>query len=100
MIEHFPHLQKKVLAPGDFTEFPYSSTFRKIEAEVIAVNIMVILSRTGNKFRDFSWKEYKKERLKDGEFTESEREYFDKVIGYCKSSDTAGLFSKIWREVE
>ncbi len=99
MIKHFPHLQKKELLPGNFTEFPYSSIERKVEAETIAVNIMVILQRTGNIFRKLSWKEYKKERLKDGEFTESEHEYFDKVIDYCKSVDTAKLFSKVWKEV-
>lgn len=100
MIEHFPHLQKKVLAPEDFTEFPYSSTLCKVEAEVIAMNIMVILSRTENKFRKLAWKEYKKERLKDEDFTDGEHEYFDKVIDYCKSSDTAKLFSNVWNEVE
>lgn len=100
MIDYFPHLKKKPLTPGDFTEFPYSSTLCKVEAEVIAMNIMVILSRTGNKFRELAWKEYKKERLKDEDFTEGEHEYFDKVIDYCKSSDTAKLFSGVWNEVE
>lgn len=100
MIKYFPHLQEKELAPGDFTEFPYSSIICKAEAEVIAVNIMVILKRTGNIFRELSWDEYKKERLKDGEFTEYEREYFDKVIDYCKNVDTAKLFSKAWKKVK
>ena len=40
--------------------------------------------------------EYKSERLKDGNFTNSEKQYFDMVIGYCKSEDTAKLFSKSW----
>ena len=58
---------------------------------------MVILFRTGDNFRKLSWKEYKKERIKDGEFTEREKEYFDKVIPYFKSSDTVQLFSKAWK---
>lgn len=84
------------LKPSVFTAFPCSSVFRKCEAEQIAVNIMVILERTGDVFRPLSWKEYKKERMKDGEFTEGEKPYFEQVKEYCGSAYEAINFSTVW----
>lgn len=78
---------------------PMGSVIGKSEAETVARNIMVILSRTGDVFRPLSWDEYKTERMKDGNFSEKERRYFDQVIGYCKSADTAVLFCPGWAEV-
>ncbi len=72
------------------------SVLQKSEAETIARNIMVILFRTGDTFRPLSWEEYKEERLKDGQFSEGEKRYFDQVIDYCDSPKTAKLFSKEW----
>lgn len=83
--------------PSNFTVQPIASVLRKSEAETIARNIMVILERTGNTFRNLSWEEYKEERLKDGHFTESEKKYFDQVIDYCASAETARLFSPAWK---
>jgi hypothetical protein len=59
---------------------------------------MNILKRTGDVFRPLPWDEYKLDREKDGHFTESEHAYFDKVIDYCASAQTAKLFSKGWRD--
>lgn len=89
---------KKVLKPSDFLEFPYDSIFHNNETEIVAQNIMKILERTGNEFRPLTWHEYKEERQKDGNFTESEHYYFCDVITYCKSADTAQIFSKAWRK--
>ena len=85
------------MKPSDFTKQPMASVMRKSEAETIARNIMVILKRTGDFFRPFTWDEYKQERLKDGHFTESEKQYFDQVIGYCLDSESAKSFSPAWR---
>ena len=84
--------------PSNFTKFPMSSVKQNSESEQIAVNIMVILKRTGDTFRPLTWDEYKEERLKDGGFTEGERRYFDAVIDYCASPETARLFSPVWKE--
>lgn len=86
--------------PSDFKVFPWSSVSKNSETETIAQNIMIILSRTGNEFRELSWDEYKEERLKDGGFSDRERAYFDKSIGFCKSEDTAVLFSPKWSSVK
>lgn len=86
------------MKPSNFTNNPMDSVLQNSESETIARNIMLILKRTGDKFRNLSFKEYKKERLKDGNFSESEKKYFDKTIEYCKSSDTAKLFSKNWNK--
>jgi hypothetical protein len=83
--------------PSDFNKHPWGSVLQNSQSEVVAHNIMVILERTGNKFRKLNWVDYKQERQKDGNFTEGEKYYFDQVIGYCKSADTAKLFSAEWR---
>jgi hypothetical protein len=57
---------------------------------------MTILARTGDKFRDLSWEEYELERIKDGNFSFEEKKYFDRVILFCKSADTAYCFSSDW----
>ncbi|MEN5308775.1 hypothetical protein ABE425_14760 [Chryseobacterium cucumeris] len=82
--------------PSNFTNYPWSSIFHKTEHEVIAVNIMKILSRTGDEFRPIDWEEYKSERLKDGHFSEKEKKYFQDVIPYCESESKAKTFSHHW----
>ena len=84
------------LKPSNFTDYPMGSVLQQSECEVIAQNIMKILKRTGDTWRELTWDEYKKIRTKDGNFTNSEQQYFDKVINYCKSADTAVLFCNDW----
>ena len=84
--------------PEDFRKIhPFDSAVQKTECEIVARNIMSILSRTGNTFRKLDYDEYVSERLEDGNFSPVEARYFDDVIGYCKSADTAELFSSAWR---
>ncbi len=89
----------RLICPELFTGKPWGSITQNSESETIAANIMVILKRTGNKFRDLSWEEYKEERLKDGSFTEVERSYFDKV-SYLAKGDIMQIleFSDSWKE--
>jgi hypothetical protein len=85
------------MKPNDIKNInPMNSIFRKVEYETIAQNIAIILSRTKNKFQIISWEFYKKERLKDRNFSEIENKYFDAVIKYFKSEDTIRLFSQYW----
>lgn len=84
------------MLPSNFKKHPYNSVMNKSEAETIARNIMVILSRTGDKFRQLSWDEYKTERLKDSGFTEGEKAYFDKVAPWCLTGEQAAAFSPTW----
>lgn len=87
------------MKPSDFTNFPCSSVLRKCEAEQVAVNIMLILARTGDIFRDLSLEEYIKERNKDKDkYSNGEEKYFRQVLPYCKSADTAILFSTAWQK--
>lgn len=90
--------------PSDFTRAPWNSVLQKSEAETIAANIMVILKRTGNTWRELTWDEYKKERLADAKtdrshFTEGEKYYFNLVIQYCKSPETAAIFCPDWKKI-
>ena len=86
------------MKPSNFTDYPWSSVLQNSESETIAQNIMKILKRTGNEFRPLYWEEYKEERLKDGNFSSNEKSIFESVITYCKSPQTAILFSKTWAE--
>ena len=87
------------MKPSHFSsKYPWSSVFGKAEHEVIARNIMVILERTGNKFRKISFKEYKEERLKYGNWSEIEKIYFDDVVNYCKNAKAAKSFSEEWNK--
>jgi len=85
--------------PSDFSKIkPWNSIFHKSEAETIALNIMKILARTGNKFRELSYEEYEKERIKDGNYADwAEKPYFEMVIKYCSSAEMAKKFSLDWK---
>lgn len=85
--------------PSNFTSYPWNSTLAKCEAETIAQNIMKILKRTGDVFRELSYEEYEAERKKDGHYSLMERGYFEQVIPYCCSADNAARFSPEWRKV-
>jgi hypothetical protein len=87
---------KTDLKPSNFTNYPFSSVFEKSEHETVARNIMVILKRTGDVFRRLTWAEYKKERLKDGNFSDGELKFFSEVNKYCRSAKEAVKFSKEW----
>ncbi len=84
--------------PSDFLTHPWDCAIKlqAHECELIARNIMAILSRTGDKFRKLTWDQYKEERKMDGDFSEQEQLFFVNVIDYCKSPATAKLFSKSW----
>ena len=84
------------MKPENFTSYPWSSILQNSESEVIAQNIMKILKRTGNEFRPLSWEEYRTERLKDGNFTEREKGFFEDVIKYCGDSESALQFCSGW----
>lgn len=86
------------MKPSFFSDkYPWGSVMNRTEPEIVALNIMTILKRTGDEFRILSFDEYRTERMKDGNYNYMEEQYFDQVIRYCKSSDTAELFSKEWR---
>ncbi len=91
-----------LLEPSHFKNHePFGCIFKEkaSEHETIAKNIMVILSRTGNVFRNLSWKEYKEEREKDDNFTEQEKYFFNRVNRYCSSSENATKFSPNWKNI-
>lgn len=85
------------LKPSHFTCYPWNSVLQKAEAEIVICNIMKILSRLENEFRQLSWNQYKEEKLKDRDFSENEHDYFNEVILYCKDSDSVMSFSKEWK---
>ena len=68
-----------------------------MEPESVAQNIMVILARTGDVFREITFEEYRAERLKDGKFHSAEKDYFKSVVKDCKSPESAAEFSPVWK---
>jgi hypothetical protein len=91
--------EKKEYRPSDFMQYPWSSVEEKCEAEIVARNVMVILGRTGDVWRKLSWTEYRSEREKDGDFSSSEKYYFESVRPYTVSEKMARSFSGVWRDV-
>lgn len=73
--------------------------FGQNEHETIALNIIAILKRTGDQWRELSWDEYKVEREKDGNFSTEEKKYFDCVLEYTLSPEAAASFSPTWKRL-
>lgn len=92
--------------PSDFITYPWDSVFRNSECETVALNIMKILSRTGNMWRTLSWEEYLDERVKDGggntysTFAGYESDFFKKVLEYTTSENAARKFSNQWKTIK
>lgn len=86
------------MKPSDFKNFPSSSRLQKVEAEIVATNILVILGRTGDEWRELSEQEYETERKKDGNWSPAELDYFRKVRDFTVSPEAARLFSPYWKD--
>jgi hypothetical protein len=87
--------------PSLFQEKPWGSTLQNCESEIIAMNIMVILKRTGDTFRELTWDEYKTERLQDkAVFSEKEKPYFEKVSYLSLGNRPMVInFSPVWKDI-
>jgi hypothetical protein len=88
-----------MIKPSQFLIFPIGSILQNHESETVALNIIKILSTTGDTWRKLDWFEYLNIRHKDGSFTMAEKHYFDKVIDYTVSPDTIKLFCAEWKEI-
>lgn len=77
--------------PSDFThKKPWNSVTQSNECETVAQKIMLLMEETGNVFRPITWEEYQQN------FPMDSKCFFDEVIKYCKSAETAACFSKVW----
>ena len=86
-------------SPSSFKTFPWDSVKQESEAETVALYIVTILARNGNEWRQLGWSEYETERRKDSNFSMKEERYFNEVVMYTESEQTARLFSPTWRDV-
>lgn len=78
---------------------PMGCVFKKAEAETIALNIIRILSRRGNTWRELGFEEYCTIRKGHGASEQDmvlEKPYFDKVLPYTVSEEKARTFSPCW----
>lgn len=76
--------------PSNFTTTPVNSILgkRHFAYDITARNIMKILERTGNQWRQLSWQEYKAEMNKDNNRVDGTRPIFDDIAGML--SDEVG----------
>lgn len=84
------------MKPSDFTRHPWNSVVNEYESEIVAVNIMKILKRTGNRWRWLTWEEYEREREKDGDLQIQEKEVFENIRNSCYSAKSAQEFCGTW----
>lgn len=89
--------------PKDFMGKPWGSIFQNSETEWVAQNIMKILKRNGDSWRELSWDEYCDVRIADtkdgargGWNPGLERPLFDKVLPYTVSQEQAEKFAPNW----
>jgi hypothetical protein len=92
-----------VITPSQYNREPMGSLSQNSESETIAKNIMHILSKNGDVFRPLSFEEYTDVRKSDGandRHIANEKPYFDEVISYCASPESADLFCADWRNTD
>ena len=63
---------------SDFISLPVGSVLKNAECETAARNIMIILARTGDTWRELSWEQYSEHRVKDGHFAPWKEDNFFK----------------------
>lgn len=88
--------------PSQFKAQPWGSVTQKSECETVARNVMVMLSRTGNQWRELTPEEYLQERVKDGASLSDaqwELPYFRRVVQYTISPEAAREFSPAWANI-
>ena len=94
----------KQLKPSDFAKVhPWSSVFENSENESLACSIMKAKEFKGDEWISIDYQDYLDYRKSLGEKYErgsASQGEFEKVNPYCKSQDTAVLFSKSWKELE
>lgn len=88
----------RLATPADYISYPWGSILNSTEHEMIARDIMVILYKTGNVFREISFDEYKKEKTKITKniINASEESRFMQVVNFCKNPYMANSFCKNW----
>jgi hypothetical protein len=89
-------------------EFPWGSVKQNCEDEVIACNIVKMLARTGDTWRQITEEEYAAERQKDMaksknpngivHFSEIEIAHFREVLPYTVSAEAAASFCPAWKK--
>lgn len=83
------------LRPSQFIKFPINSVIQNAEAEQVALNIMIIRKRLGDKWQ-LSLKEYEDERGDSMDW--EERDYFKIVYPLIEDANGAKSFCNIWAE--
>jgi len=92
----------KQLKPSNFAKVhPWDSVFQNSENESLACSIMRTKVSKGDNWDITEYQDYKDYRKSLGpDYDCAGEKEFEKVNAYCKSQDTAVLFSKSWKELE
>jgi hypothetical protein len=98
LLQNLQEIIRGHMQPSNFLDQPYDGATGHFEDEIVAHNIMAILSRTGDQWRTLEWSEYVAVRKEDGEFSDGEYASFVKVLPFCVSEASAKLFSPAWNK--
>jgi len=97
-----PKLDKVLIPSLLIGKFPHNAISRVIEIKLVAMEIVVILSKTGNVFRAISIDEYKKARLslfaRESELHQ-ELKFFDLANIHLTTARSAAKFSETWSNI-
>lgn len=83
-------------------QFPFGSIAQKTETEVVAMNVVKILSNRGDTFRLLTWEEYVESRKADGATDwdcQIEQRYFEIAAPYLETATNAATFSDMWAKL-
>lgn len=92
-------LKKMNKKPSNYLGYAMGSILQNSESETIARNIMVVLSKMGDTFKELTFEQYSEARRADGASERDmmlEKPYFEKVSPHCVSAETADAFCKGW----
>ncbi len=88
------------LPPSAFKDTrPMGSVYQNNESEIVARNIVTILAREGDTWRQLDEETYVKHREKDGEWSEGERFLFKQIKGDITSFLDAVTLSPRWAQI-
>ena len=83
-------------------QFPFGSITQNTETEIVAMNVVKILSSRGDTFRLLTWEEYVESRKADGATEwdcQIEHRYFEVAAPYLETAKKAATFQYQWEKI-
>lgn len=91
------------LKPSNFKDhFPWGCKFHNdaCEHEIVAMNLIIIMSEQFNVFKPLTWEEYVDARRRGKGFSAIEKPFFENVKYLCEGNlKDLSEFSPVWKKV-